>query len=142
MNTNRMPGNMKAILIVDDSQATRNFVGLALKSIGVDVLVAMDGMQALELLPGKEIGLIITDLNMPKIDGLALIRHIRGAHHLKDIPIIVLSSTNDPGLKESCLAAGADAYLLKPFNPHEMQKEVQQIMKKTSRQTAHGRIQT
>ena len=81
----------KVILIADDSPTIRKFVSFSLNSNGFEVLAACDGMEAIELLPTASIDLIITDLNMPNMDGFELIKTVRGDESNKDIPIIILS---------------------------------------------------
>ncbi len=118
----------KKALIADDSPTTRKFIGLTLKSLGFDVLLAEDGMEALEMLPREKFSLIITDLNMPNMDGLEFIRQVRANDFLKEVPVIVLSSINDAGIKTACLEAGASSFLVKPFNPAKIKYEVSKVI--------------
>lgn len=114
----------KTILIAEDSPSVRKFITLALKIKGYRVLAAQDGMEALEILPKEKIDLLITDLNMPNIDGFKLIRSIRENPEYKDIPIIILSSLAKDEDINAGLAAGANSYLIKPFNTKRIQYEV------------------
>ncbi len=114
----------KTILIVEDSPTIRKFITIAIKVLGHKVITAEDGMQALEKLPIQKIDMLITDLNMPNIDGFKLIEEVRKQEQYKDLPIIVLSSlAKDDDVKKG-LDAGADAYLVKPFNQKKIQYEV------------------
>jgi two-component system, chemotaxis family, chemotaxis protein CheY len=114
----------KTILIVEDSPTIRKFITIAIKVLGHKVITAEDGMQALEKMPLQKIDLLITDLNMPNIDGYQLIKEVRGNEIYKDLPIIVLSSlAKDEDVKKG-LDAGANAYLIKPFNQRRIQYEV------------------
>lgn len=116
------------ILIADDSSSVRKFVSFTLKTMGFEVIAAEDGMDALEKLPQNDIRLIITDLNMPNVDGLELIRTIRQNEAYKNIPIIVLSSIQDEEDKRKCFEAGANAYLVKPFNAKRLQYELSKFL--------------
>ncbi len=106
----------KRILIADDSPTIRKFVTLSLKMNGFDILAAQDGMEALELLPSNKVDLIITDLNMPNLDGFEFIKSVRENEQYKEIPIIILSSLDRKDDIERGLKIGADSYLIKPFN--------------------------
>jgi len=112
------------ILVAEDSPTVRKLVTLALKTQGFRVVQAQDGMDALEKLARYEVDLIITDLNMPNMDGYSLIQAIRENEHLKDVPIIVLSSEAKEEDKQRAFALGADSYLVKPFNARRVQFEV------------------
>ncbi len=106
----------KVILVADDSPTIRKFVTISLKMNGYEILSASDGMEALELLPQKPIDLVITDLNMPNVDGFELIRTIRENIDYRDVPIIILSSLDKKEDIDRGLKYGADSYLIKPFN--------------------------
>jgi len=106
----------KVILIADDSPTIRKFITISLKMNGFDILSASDGMEALELLPKKKIDLVITDLNMPNVDGFELIKTIRENSEYKEVPIIILSSLDRKEDIQKGLSYGADSYLIKPFN--------------------------
>ncbi|RKY60222.1 MAG: response regulator [Candidatus Latescibacterota bacterium] len=112
------------ILVAEDSPTVRKLVTLALKAQGFRVVQAQDGMDALEKLARYEVDLIITDLNMPNMDGYSLIQAIRENEHLKDVPIIVLSLEAKEEDKQRAFALGADSYLVKPFNARRVQFEV------------------
>jgi two-component system chemotaxis response regulator CheY len=111
----------KVILIADDSPTIRKFVSFSLKAQGFDVIVACDGMEAVEMLPTRDVDLIITDLNMPNMDGFELIKAVRENDNNKDIPIIILSSLKGSEEIERGLGVGANSYMVKPFDPKRIQ---------------------
>lgn len=114
----------KKILIADDSPTIRKFVAFSLTMQGFEVIAACDGMEALEKLPNNKIDLIITDLNMPNLDGFELIKSIRSSEEYEDVPIIVLSSLSGSEEIERGMNLGANSYLVKPFDPKRIQYEV------------------
>ncbi len=114
----------KMILIADDSPTIRKFVSFSLKMQGYEVVAASDGMEAVEKLPQDNFELIITDLNMPNMDGFELIRVIRENPNYKETPIIILSSLSESEDIERGMGLGANSYLVKPFDPKRIQYEV------------------
>lgn len=114
----------KIILIADDSPTIRKFVAFSLTMNGFEVISACDGMEALEKLPLNKIDLVITDLNMPNLDGFELIRTIRNNEEYHNIPIIILSSLSQSEDIERGMGFGANSYLVKPFDPKRIQYEV------------------
>jgi len=114
----------KTILVAEDSSSVRKFIFFALKLTGFEVITAVDGMDALERLPQTKIDLLITDLNMPNVDGIKLIKTVREDPEYKDLPIIILSSLSADEDIENGLSAGANSYLIKPFNAKRIQYEI------------------
>lgn len=114
----------KVILVADDSPTIRKFVSFSLAMEGFEIIQVSDGMEALEKLPFGKVDLIITDLNMPNVDGYELIKTIRSNEEMKEIPIIILSSLGKSEEIAKGLACGADSYLVKPFDPKRIQYEV------------------
>lgn len=114
----------KVILVADDSATIRKFVSFSLTTKGYEIIQVSDGMEALEKLPQKEVDLIITDLNMPNVDGYELISTIRSNEEYLDIPIIILSSLSSQEEVSKGLSMGANSYLLKPFDPKRILYEV------------------
>lgn len=114
----------KVILIADDSPTIRKFVSFSLTMQGFEVIAASDGMEAIELLPNKKVDLIITDLNMPNLDGFELIKSIRENLAYGEVPIIILSSLAGSEEIEKGMSCGANSYLVKPFDPKRIQYEV------------------
>lgn len=118
----------KTILIVDDSATVRKFASISLSMQGFNVLTACDGMDALEKLPNEEVDLIITDLNMPNMDGFELVKSLRDNPDYQHTPIIILSSLSDEVNKSRGLELGVNSYLVKPFSLEKIQKEVSKFI--------------
>lgn len=123
-----MNNSPKTILVADDSASIRKFVALSLKMQGYNVISATDGMDAMEKLPHEDVSLVITDLNMPNMDGYNLIRSIRSSGNYNELPIIILSSlSSEDDIKEG-MESGANSYLVKPFNAKRVQYEVSKYL--------------
>ncbi len=116
------------VLVVDDSATVRKFVSAALQLEGIRVVTASDGMEALERLPLEAVDLIITDLNMPEMDGFELIRNLRASEAYRELPVIILSSITDQPEKELGRELGAFAYLEKPFSREQVCTEVRRLL--------------
>ncbi len=114
----------KKILVAEDSSSIRKFIVFAIKLMGYEPIPAEDGMDALEQLPKTKIDMLLTDLNMPNIDGLRLIRTIREDPEYKNLPIIILSSLSTDDDIKAGLEAGANSYVIKPFNTKRIQYEI------------------
>ena len=114
----------KVVMVVDDSNATRKFISFALRSMGLTVHAAQDGLDALEQLARVPVDLVITDLNMPKLDGFGLVRALRGDRSYADVTVIILSSLSSDREQALGREIGADAYLVKPFDTKRIQYEV------------------
>lgn len=116
----------QTILVVDDSPTVVKFVTLSLKTKGFNVVTACDGMDALEKMSNLEesVDLIITDLNMPNLDGYSLIETVRQNQQHSSTPIIILSSEEGDDDKDRGMQAGATSYLVKPFKPNVLLSEV------------------
>jgi CheY-like chemotaxis protein len=120
----------KVILVVDDSATVRKFVAASLNMKGFRVVTAGDGIEALELMPSEKFDLIITDLNMPDMDGYQFIRTVRETPEFRQIPIIVLSSMTDLKDKDLAMESGALAFLEKPLSTEAIQREVFRFVNK------------
>jgi two-component system, chemotaxis family, chemotaxis protein CheY len=118
----------KVILLADDSPSIRKFVAFSLAVKGYEIIAVSDGMEALEKLPNEQINLVITDLNMPNIDGFELIKTIRSNEELKEMPIIILSSMAGSEEIERGIKCGANSYLIKPFDPKRILYEVSKYL--------------
>lgn len=118
----------KTILVADDSPTIRKFVSIALTMRGFDVVVACDGMEAIEKLPANKIDLIITDLNMPNLDGFEFIKSVRENTQYRDVPIIILTSLSGNAEIERGIKVGANSYVVKPFDPKRIQYEVSKYL--------------
>lgn len=118
----------KVVLVADDSPSIRKFVAFALSAKGFEIIPASDGMEALEKIPAGKVDLIITDLNMPNLDGFELIRSIRSNDDFKETPIIILSSLAGSEEINKGLECGANSYLVKPFDPKRILYEVSKYL--------------
>jgi two-component system, chemotaxis family, chemotaxis protein CheY len=116
------------ILVVDDSPTVRKFVSLSLSMQGFKVVTACDGMDAMEKLPAEKVDLVITDLNMPNMDGYEFIRTLRESDQYKELPVIILSSLSDQVSRDLGLKAGAHSFLVKPFSIEKVQYEVSKFL--------------
>lgn len=118
----------KTIMIVDDSASLRQVVAIALKGAGYDVLEAQNGQDALSKLDGKKINLIISDVNMPVMDGISLVKEVKKLPSYKFTPIIMLTTEGSDDKKKEGQAAGAKAWIVKPFQPDQMLKAVSMLI--------------
>ena len=119
---------MKTILTVDDSATVRQMIGLVLRGAGYEVLEAVDGVDALAKLKGQELNLILTDLNMPNMDGLEFTRRVRALADYKFVPVVLLTTESQPEKKQEGKAAGATAWIVKPFNPDQLLAVVKKVI--------------
>jgi len=111
------PSAMKRILTIDDSKTMRDMLMLTLSSNGFEVLQAVDGLDGLDVLGRETVDVVITDINMPKLDGYGVIQHIRERPEYDDLPILVLTTESDQDKKERARKLGATGFIIKPFNP-------------------------
>jgi two-component system chemotaxis response regulator CheY len=118
----------KTILAVDDSASIRQMVSFTLKSAGYEVVEAVDGMDGLEKIKGRRIDLILTDQNMPRMDGLTLIRSLRVQPQYKTTPILMLTTESSEAMKTQGRAAGATGWLVKPFDPQKLIEVVRKVI--------------
>ena len=118
----------KTIMVVDDSASLRQVVSIALKGAGYDVIEACDGRDALTKLDGKKIHLIICDVNMPNLDGLAFVKAAKQLPAYKFTPVIMLTTEAGEGKKAEGQAAGAKAWVVKPFQPAQMLAAVAKLI--------------
>ena len=119
---------MASILAVDDSASMRQMVGFTLKGAGFDVVEAVDGQDALRLAKGTKVNLVITDVNMPNMDGIALVRELRALADYKFTPILLLTTESGEAKKAEGKAAGATGWLVKPFNPEQLLATIKKVM--------------
>ena len=111
----------KTILTVDDSSTMRQMVGVTLKNSGFEVLEAADGVEALEKFrKSPTVDLVLTDLNMPRMDGLDVTRQIRALASGRAVPIILLTTESSPDMKLRGKSAGATGWIVKPFQPNQL----------------------
>jgi two-component system chemotaxis response regulator CheY len=118
----------KAIMVVDDSASLRQIVSIALKGAGYDVIEGSDGKDALGKLDGKKIHLIISDVNMPNMDGITFVKEVKKHPQYKFTPIIMLTTESQEQKKAEGQAAGAKAWVVKPFKPDQMLQAVSKLV--------------
>jgi two-component system chemotaxis response regulator CheY len=118
----------KTILAVDDSTSIRQMVAFTLKSAGYTVIEAADGVEGLAKAKANPIDLILTDQNMPKMDGLALIKMLRSLPQFVSTPILMLTTESSDAMKTQGRAAGATGWLVKPFDPHKLLEVVKKVI--------------
>ncbi len=111
---------MKRIMTVDDSVSVRQMVSFTLKNAGYETVEASDGQDALSKLNGSGIHMIVTDLNMPNLDGIGLIKEVRSKAEYKFIPIIMLTTESQDSKKQEGKTAGATGWIVKPFKPDQL----------------------
>ncbi|MFT3965343.1 MAG: response regulator [Sphingobium sp.] len=117
-----------SILTVDDSSSLRMAIRIALSGAGYSVTEAADGREGLAKAQGGKFDMIITDLNMPNMDGLSMIREIRKLPIQTGTPIIFLTTESDDAMKQQAKAAGATGWLVKPFVPDQLLKIVRKVL--------------
>ena len=118
----------KNVLVVDDSSSVRQVVSIALKSAGYDVTEACDGKDALTKLNGQKVHLIISDVNMPNMDGITFVKEVKKLPNYKFTPIIILTTESQDEKKREGQAAGARAWVVKPFQPAQMLAAVAKLI--------------
>ena len=119
---------MALILAVDDSRSMRDMVSYTLKTAGHEVILAEDGVDALEKAQGASVNLVLTDVNMPRMDGLSLIRALRKLPGYRFVPILTLTTEAGPEKKMEGKAAGATGWIVKPFNPEKLLKTISRVL--------------
>ncbi len=119
----------KKILIAEDSQTMRSLIASTISAMGdYELIEAANGFEALRILPREKVDLVITDINMPDINGLELISFIKNNPNYQETPLFIISTEGSEKDREKGLSLGADAYLVKPFNPEELQALIRQYL--------------
>ncbi|MBT0662675.1 response regulator [Geobacter pelophilus] len=118
----------KMIMTVDDSASVRQMVSFTLKQNGYDVVEAVDGKDGLQKLASTKVDMIITDLNMPNLDGIGLIKGARALPACKFIPIVMLTTESQDSKKAEGKAAGATGWIVKPFKPEQLISVVKKVL--------------
>ncbi|MBN1181249.1 MAG: response regulator [Bacteroidales bacterium] len=119
----------KTILIVDDSESIREVVNFTLENEGYNVLIANDGQDALKFFNGDKIDLVVTDLHMPNMDGIALIKEIRTKSSYQRIPILFLTTESQAAKKLEAKEAGATGWIIKPFVPAKLIAAINKVLR-------------
>jgi two-component system chemotaxis response regulator CheY len=118
----------KTIMIIDDSATLRQVVTATLRKAGYESLEAVDGQDALDKLTGQKVHLIICDVNMPNMDGITFVREIKKRPEYKFVPILMLTTESQEAKKQEGKAAGAKAWIVKPFRPEQMLSAVEKLI--------------
>ena len=119
----------RLILIVDDSASMRQLVSFALKDAGYDVIAAVDGKDAIGKVNGTKVDMVVTDLNMPNMDGIELIRQLRASAANKFTPVVMLTTESQDSKKQEGRSAGASGWIVKPFKPEKLLEVVKKFVK-------------
>jgi two-component system chemotaxis response regulator CheY len=120
-----MPG---VILAVDDSASMRQMVRYTLENAGYEVVQAVDGVEALDYARGSGVDLVLTDVNMPNMDGITLCKELRGLAHYKGVPILMLTTESAVETKARGKEAGATGWIVKPFNPDQLLATIAKVL--------------
>ena len=120
---------MKTVMTVDDSATIRQMVRFVLQGAGYEVVEATDGADALSKLKGQELHLFLSDINMPKMDGLELTRQLRAMPQYRFVPIVLLTTESHPEKKQEGKAAGATAWIVKPFKPDQLLAVLKKVVR-------------
>jgi two-component system chemotaxis response regulator CheY len=120
---------VKTVMTVDDSASLRQMVSVVLRGGGYEVVEAVDGLDALSKLNGQDLHLFLSDINMLKMDGLELTRTLRGMPQYKFVPIVLLTTESHPEKKQEGRAAGATAWIVKPFSPDQLLAVVKKVVR-------------
>lgn len=119
---------LKRALIIDDSRSMRQMLGFTLREAGFEFVEAENGQDALDKLRGQKFGVIITDLNMPVIDGINFIRKARTTIEARFLPILILTTESQQEKKLEAKTAGATGWIVKPFEPQKLIQTLQKVM--------------
>ena len=120
---------MQSILAVDDSASMRQMVAFTLKGAGYNVIEAVDGQEALEKARSQHVDLVLTDQNMPRMDGISLTKKLRDNPKFKATPILILTTESSDQMKQAGRGAGATGWLVKPFDPAKLIEVIRKVIK-------------
>ncbi len=120
---------MHSILAVDDSASMRQMVSFTLKSAGYDVVDAVDGIDAFDKAVQRRFDLVLTDQNMPRLDGIGLTKKLRGHPSFASTPILILTTESSDQMKQAGRAAGATGWLVKPFDPAKLIEVIGKVIR-------------
>ena len=120
---------MHSILAVDDSASMRQMVSFTLKNAGYNVVEAVDGQDALEKAGTRDFDLVLTDQNMPRLDGIGLTKRLRDNPKFKTTPILILTTESSDQMKQAGRGAGATGWLVKPFDPAKLIEVIRKVVR-------------
>lgn len=118
----------KTVMIVDDAVSIRGLASMTLENAGYQVIEAQDGAEALEKLSHLAVNMVITDINMPNVNGIELIKAMKANAQHKFIPVVILTKETEPALKHEAQASGVKAWIVKPFKPTTILSVVQKVI--------------
>ena len=118
----------RTVLIVDDSTSMRQMLSFTLKQAGFEVVEGSNGQEALGKLDAHKVDLIVTDLNMPVMDGITFIRNVRGKPAMKGTPVLMLTTESHDTMKQQGKAAGATGWIVKPFQPDKLLAVIARVL--------------
>ena len=119
---------MASVLAVDDSASMRQMVAFTLSSAGFDVVMASDGSEALKVAHTRNVDVVVTDVNMPGMDGITLIRELRALPEYRYTPMLMLTTESGVAKKQEGRAAGATGWLVKPFDPEQLVATIRRVI--------------
>ena len=119
----------KTIMTADDSTSVRQMISTTLKGAGYNVVEAKDGKDALGKLQSSQVDMLITDLNMPNMNGIELVKQVRGLSQYRFLPIVMLTTESQDSRKQEGKAAGATGWIVKPFKPDQLITVVKKVLK-------------
>jgi two-component system, chemotaxis family, chemotaxis protein CheY len=119
---------VKRILAVDDSASMRQMVLFTLEGAGYEVLQACDGVEALDIASSSTVDLVLTDVHMPRMDGITLVRELRTLPNYKFVPMLILTTESSQEKKMDGKSAGATGWIVKPFNPPQLLATVARVI--------------
>jgi len=119
---------MATILTVDDTASMRQMISFTLHSVGHEVIQASDGQEALKVIEGKKVDLVIADINMPNMDGITLLKSLRALADYKFTPILMLTTESQDAKRQQGKVAGATGWIVKPFNPEQLLTVVKKVL--------------
>ena len=119
---------MQSILAVDDSASMRQMVAFTLKGAGYNVIEAADGQEALEKARSTRVDLVLTDQNMPRMDGITLVKELRMLQGFAGTPMLILTTESSDAMKAKGKAAGATGWLVKPFDPAKLLAVIKKVI--------------
>ena len=129
---------MHRILVVEDSETMRSLIASSLEELDLPLKIseAASGFEALRILPREDIDLVVTDINMPDINGLELLSFVRSNARYRDVPVVIVSTEGSERDRDKGLGLGADAYLVKPFEPEVLRQAVGDLLSATRPKTS------